>query len=152
MTNTQEKILEIFKKHKTPKEGVIRPQSFDINSWDRLSQDEFAEAINQLIEEGYVSVKEGWYLLTEKGYDYIFRNYSIKDTEEVILNFFRKHKIREGEVLMQRNFNSLQEEDRFHFDNFNNAMQNLILEGLIEITVEKNYFKLTQAGYNRVYL
>ena len=151
MTNTQEKILDVFKKHKTPKDGLIKPQSFDIRSWDRRSQDEFPEAMKQLIADGYSSVKDDWYVLTEKGYNHIYCDYSIEDTKEIILGVFRKHKVGVGEILMQNHFISVQKNaDRFHFDNFNSAMQSLISDGLIEIT-DKGYTKLTQSGYDKIY-
>ena len=151
MTNTQEKILDVFKKHKTPKDGVLKHQSLNIHSWDRRSQDEFQKSMNDLISKGYVSTKEEWYVLTEKGYDHIYRDYSIAYTEEIILDVFRKHKTGVGQILMQNHFITVQQNaDRFHFDNFNIALNNIIAGGLIEITNE-GYYKLTQAGYDRIY-
>lgn len=151
MTDTQEKIFEVFKKHKTPKDGVIKPQSFDIRNWDRRIHDEFQDAIGQLITDNYVSTKDGWYVLTEKGYNHIYSNYTIEDTIELILDVFRKHKVIVGEILMQNHFIKPQQDmDRFHFDNFSIAMQKIIVDGLIELTKEGCY-KLTQFGYNRIY-
>ena len=151
MTNTQEKILDVFKKHKTPKEGILKPQSINIRIWDRRSQDEFENAMKQLIADEYVSVKNEWYVLTEKGYNHIYCDYSIEDTKELILEVFRKHKIGVGEILMPNHFISLQQNiDRFHFDNFTIAIQSLILERLIENT-DKSYYKLTQSGYDKIY-
>ena len=151
MTSTQEKILEVFKKHKTPKDGVIKPQSFDIRSWDRRSQDEFQDAMNQLITDGYVSTKDNWYVLTEIGYDHNYSEYSIEDTKELIMGVFKKHKVGVGEILMQNHFITLQQTmERFHFDNFNSAIQGLISDELFEIT-DKGYYKLTQSGYDKIY-
>lgn len=151
MTNTQEKILEVFKKHKVPVNGILKPQSINFRTWDRRSQDEFQISMNELIEEGYVSVRDNWYVLEEKGYRYIYRNYSIEDTKKIILDVFRKHKVGVGEILMSNHFITTQQNaERFHFDNFNSAMQDLIADGLIEFT-DKGYYMLTQLGYDNIY-
>lgn len=151
MTNTQEKILEVFKKFKTPKDGIIKLQSFNTQTWDRKSQDEFNSAMQQLISDVYVSTKDGWYVLTEDGYNYIYRKYSIEDTKQLIMNVFRNHKVGVGGILMQNNFITLQQTaERFHFDNFTFALQSLISDGLIEVN-EIGYYKLTQSGYDRIY-
>lgn len=152
MTSTQEKILEVFKEFKIAINGILNPQSLNsrIRTWGKRSQDESTEAIKQLITGGYISSDDKWYILLEKGYNYIFRNYSIEDTEQLILDVFRKHKIGVGEILMQNSFLSFrQEAERFHFENFNNAILNLHTKRLIESS-DMGY-KLTQAGYERIY-
>lgn len=107
--------------------------------------------MQQLISDEYISIKDNWYVLTEKGYDHLYSDYSIEDTKDLILGVFRKHKVGVGEILMQNHFISLQQDmDRFHFDNFNAALHSLIAEGQIEIN-EKNYYKLTQSGYDKIY-
>jgi len=151
MTNTQEKILEVFKEHKVSRNGVLKPQSINIRSWDRRSQDEFENEIKQLIEDEYIFIKDSWYVLTDKGCDYIYRNYSIETTKSLILEVFKKHKIGIDEIIMQNSFIKLQQSvDRFHFDNFTLAFQNLISDEYIEIA-GNNCYKLTKLGYDNIY-
>lgn len=152
MTNTAEKILEVFKEFKTPVNGVLKPQSLDsrIRNWDKRSQDEAANAINQLITDEYISTKDNWYVLLEKGYTHLFSGYKLEDTENIILSVFAKHKIGVGQMLMTNSFITLQNSvERFHFDNFNNAINSLIEKGLIQ-TTERGYI-LTQNGYDKIY-
>jgi hypothetical protein len=152
MTNLQERILEIFKDLKTSKNGVQKPQSFDskIRLWDRRSQDEAEQAIADLITDNYMSVNESWYVLTEKGYNYIYRDYSIEDTEEIILDIVRNHKVGVGNIIIQNWFTSTQQSaDRFHFDNFNKALQNIIDKDFLENTEQG--LKLTSSGYEKIY-
>ena len=74
MTSTQEKILDVFKQNNIPKNGILSPQLIDYFSWDRLSQDEFPDAMQGLINDGFVSTKDIWYVLTEKGYNCIYKD------------------------------------------------------------------------------
>jgi hypothetical protein len=152
MTNTQQKILEVFKEFKTSLNGVLKPQSLDsrIRNWDRRSQDEAANAVEQLIKEEYISTNDNWYVLLEKGYNHLFSDYKLEDTENIILDVFKKHKIGVGQMLMTNSFISTQNSaERFHFDNFNNAINSLIQKHLIEST-ERGYI-LTQSGYEKIY-
>jgi len=133
MNQVQQLILEIFKEFKVPVDGIINPMSFRVNSWDRNLQDQFIDSIEKLIKEGYVFSKEKNYGITQKGYDLIYQNYSIKDTEELILSLFKKHKVGVDEILMSNNFTLFVNElERYHFDNFTNAIDSLIKETSIE--------------------
>lgn len=152
MTNTEQKILDVFKEFKTSRNGVLKPQSLDsrIRSWDRRSQDESRASIQQLISDEYITINDNWYILLDKGYDYISKDYSIEDTEALILDIFRKHKKGIGEMLMTNSFLAVQQSaERFHFDNFDNAFKSLISKGLLE-QVERG-FRLTQKGYDTIY-
>lgn len=152
MTNLQDRVLEIFKDLKTSKNGVQKPQSFDakIRRWDRRSQDEAGQAISDLISDNYMSVNDGWYVLTEKGYNHIYKDYSIDDTEEIILDTVRKHKVGVGNIIKENWLTSTQQSvGRFHFDNFNKALQNIIDKGFLENTNQG--LKLTLSGYEKIY-
>ncbi|MCL2597478.1 MAG: hypothetical protein FWD66_07445 [Paludibacter sp.] len=104
-----------------------------------------------LIDDGFVSTKDDrWYILTEQGYEYIYKNYTVKDTEELIMSVFRKHKKGIGEPIMSNSFLSLQQDmERFHFDNYGLAFQNLIEGNFIELVNDRLY-KLTKDGYDRI--
>jgi hypothetical protein len=72
MTDTQEKILGVFKEHKVSKDGRLKPQSLSTRSWDEYAYtDEFQDAIKQLIDEDYISFDGNSYILCEKGYEHI---------------------------------------------------------------------------------
>jgi hypothetical protein len=152
MTNLQEQILEVFKDFKVSRNGVMNPLSLDmrIKKWDSNSRNDSATAVKELIGNGYISFDQNWYTLLDKGYDHIFYGYSIADTESLILGEFKSRKISIGHRLMRDSLSPLQQSlERFHFDNFNPALKNLILVGLIEI--EDRSYKLTQKGYDKIY-
>lgn len=152
MTNTQELILQVFQDFKTAREGVLKPQSLDtrVRKWERPAQEEAAEALQGLMAEDYVSTKEGWYVLTGKGYDYIYRNHSVAETEKIIRQELKRRNLAAGNSILLNWFNTLKHEiDRYHFDHFNEAFQNLVNEEIME-AAERGY-KLTDKGYNQLY-
>lgn len=149
----RERILEIFKKQKTPVNGFVMNRVFStfIRTLNPREQDEFPTALQGLLDEGYIETRDGDYILTQEGYNYIYRDYTLNETEEIILNVFREHKIRAGQILMQNTFTILQNRlERIHFDNFNNAINSLITDGLITITPQR-HFMLTQNGFEHIY-
>ncbi|ADQ82989.1 hypothetical protein J5295_08840 [Riemerella anatipestifer] len=152
MENLQERILKIFSEFKTPVNGILMPQSIEsrISKWDRRSQDEASNALNELISNGYVGTSGHWLTLTQKGYDFLNQGLSIEDTENVILEFLRKRNLGVGHVIMENWFISLQNQiERFHFDNFNVALNNILNKGYIE--QRDNGIFLTQKGYDKLY-
>lgn len=153
MTNLKQRILEIFKDFKTPVNGILKPQSVEgrIRNWDRRSQDEANGAFNELISDGYIGLKDGWYTLTQKGYNHLNKDYSITDTENIILDFLKSRNLKAGYVIMPNWFNSLLTKlDRVHFDNFYTALQNVIDNGIIEVRSNNDMF-FTQKGYDALY-
>ncbi|MPT35695.1 MAG: hypothetical protein E2604_11580 [Flavobacterium sp.] len=153
MDQLKQRILEIFREFKTPVNGILKPQSVEgrIRNWDRRSQDDANEAINELISEEYIGVKDNWYTLTQKGYNHLNEDYSITDTENIILNFLKSRNLKAGDVIMPNWFNSLlQNIGRVHFDNFNTALQNVIHKGIIEVRSNNDMF-FTQKGYDELY-
>ncbi|MPS74240.1 MAG: hypothetical protein E2590_13990 [Chryseobacterium sp.] len=152
MDNLQQKLLQIFGEFRTPVDGVLKPQSLEsrIKNWDRRSQDNAHQALNDLISNGYVGTKDSWFTLTQKGYDFLNQGLSIEDTENIIMEFLRKRNLGVGHAIMANWFTSLTTRlERFHFDNFNNALQNIINKGFIEERSNGLFF--TQKGYDRVY-
>lgn len=151
MTSTQEKILNNFKHYKTPVDGILNPRSIDVRSWDRRSQDEFNDHLENLIEQEYLGTKNSWLTLKQKGYDYLYRDYKVQDTKDLIMQVFAEHELGVNQVLMKRVFNNfVQKLERFHFDNFNKAMDSLISDELIE-PQDDRFLKLTQKGYDYIY-
>jgi len=152
MTNTQERLLDIFKSNKVGVGHILKPQVImsKTRSWDRRALDEAQGAINGLVDEGYISTNGDFFVLEQKGYDHIYAGYSILDTERMIMDVFRRHKIGVGQMIMSNSFLELERSmERFHFDNYNQAFQNLGRKGMIEF-VERGY-KLTQIGYDAIY-
>lgn len=152
MDNLQQKILEIFGEFRTPVNGVLKPQSIysRITNWDRRSQDNSQQALNDLMSDGYIGTKDNWLTLTQQGYDFLNKGYSISDTESIILDFLKDRNLGVGHVIMENWFISLTTKlERFHFDNFNNAFQNIIDKGYIEVRSNGMFF--TQRGYDEIY-
>jgi hypothetical protein len=152
MTITEELTLKAFKKFRIPSGGVLKAESFsaEMKRWHKAYQEEAFSARKKLIDGGYLSIKDKCYILTDKGYNYIYKDYSVIDTEKLILTKIGRHGIDVGNIIMTGWLNSLQlEAERFHSDNFNNAIQNLMEKGFIE-TVEIGY-RLTQEGYSKIY-
>lgn len=152
MDNLQQKILKIFGEFKTPANGILKPQSLSsrIKNWDRRSQDNSQQALDELISNGYVGTKDNWLTLTQKGYDFLNQGFSIEDTENIILDFLRNRNFGVGHVIMENEFANLTRKlERFHFENFNQAVQNIISNGFIE--VRNNRLYLTQEGYDKLY-
>ncbi len=152
MDNLQQEILKIFGEFKTPVNGIISLQSVEsrIRNWDRRSQDNSKQALDELISTGYVGTKNSWLTLTQKGYDFLNQGNSIADTEEIILDFLRKRNLGVGHIIMENWFTSLRTKlERFHFDNFNEALQNIINKGFIEVRSDGLFF--TQKGYDKIY-
>lgn len=103
-----------------------------------------------MISNGYVGTKDNWLRLTQKGYDFLNQGFSISDTERVILDFLRKRNLGVGHAIMENWFTSLTPKlERFHFDNFNKALQNIVDKGYIEIRSNEMFF--TQKGYDEIY-
>ena len=152
MENLQERILKIFNEFKTPVDGILSPRSIEskISKWDKRSQDEAPDALNELISNGYVGTKDNWLTLTQRGYDYLNQGLSIEDTENVILDFLRQRKLSVGHVIMENWLTNLTTRlERFHFDNFNKALNNIFNKGYIE--QRDNGMFLTQRGYDKLY-
>lgn len=152
MDNLQEQILRIFGEFKTSVNGILKPQSIEsrVRNWDKRSQDNAPQALNDLISNGYVGTKDSWLTLTQKGYDYLNQGLSIEHTENIILDFLRKRNLGVGHVIMPSWFTSLTTQlERFHFDNFNVALNNIIKNGYIE--ARNNGLFLTQIGYDKLY-
>lgn len=153
MDNLQQKILEIFAEFRTPVNGVLKLQSIEskITKWDRRSQDNSQQALNSLISDGYIiDTKDYWLRLTQKGYDFLNQGYSILDTEEVILDFLKMRSLKTGHVIMENWLTNLTTKlERFHFDNFHEALQNIVDKGYIEL--RHNGMFLTQKGYDKIY-
>lgn len=152
MDNLQQKILEIFGEFRTPINGVLKPQSLEsrINKWDKRSQDNSSQALDALISNGYVGIKDSWLQLNQKGYDFLNQGLKIEDTENIILDFLRKKNLGVGNIIMENWFTSLTNNlQRFHFDNYKEAFQNIIKKGFIE--KRNNRLFLTQEGYDKLY-
>jgi predicted transcriptional regulator len=153
MTIRQDLILKAFKKLRVPCDGALKPESLDIEikRWPEPYQDEAFDALKRLVDSEYILVRGSSYVLTEKGYDYIYKDYSIRDTEKIILDEIRRRDIDAGNIIMSNWLNALQRDmEIFHSDNFNNAIRSLIDKGFIE-AAEMGY-KLTQEGYSEAYV
>jgi len=152
MKELEQCLIDVFKEFKVPKNGIIRSQTLygRIRTWDRPAQDGATSALNQLISDGYIAFDDNHYILLENGYNYIFRNYSIVDTEKVILNEFKIRKLGVDHILPSNTLISLQQSvERFHFDNFTIALERLISQKHIK-ELDHGYI-LTGKGYDEIY-
>ena len=152
MTGMQERIFKVFKEFKVSRNGVIDSHSLDktIKKWGTGSRDGEDKAIDELIALAYLSFDNDWYTLLAKGYDHIYAGYSIGDTELLILGEFKARKISPGHRLMRDSLSPFQHSlERFHMDNFNTALLNLISIGFL-VKEERGYI-LTQNGYDKIY-
>lgn len=151
MTDTQEKILGVFKERKIDKDGALMRQSLNMQSWDRHSQDELPVAIKQLIDDEYISFNGFSYILREKGFEFIYEGPSLEATEELILNEFKKHEIAVDGSLMINSLAPLRNraEKLLQLDKYTKAINNLLGKGLIKDG--NNCFILTKNGHDRIY-
>lgn len=152
MNQVGKKIMEIFRTAKVGAESVLKPQVVQqaIRSWSRPDQDAAPAALKELMEEGYLSTKEDWYVLTQKGYDYLYEGYSIENTKRLILDVFEQQKVGAGKSIMASALIGVrQKANRFDMDNFQAALEELVKDGVIE--PKGNMIMLTEEGYKEVY-
>lgn len=152
ITNISEKIFEIFRKHRIPANGVLYPRhiSASIHLWEKSGQEGFEEEMNELVRQGFVNAEEDIFRLTQRGYDYLYRRYSIQDTMDVILSDFRKRRIGKNEILLlPALLATLQDVDRYHFDQYDKAIHVLVDKGWL--LANGRGFILTEEGYTEVY-
>jgi wobble nucleotide-excising tRNase len=152
MNEVSKRIMEIFRKAKVGADNVLKTQVVQeaIRSWDRPAQGEAQKASNKLMDEGYLQAKEGWYVLTQKGYDYVYEGYSIEDTKRLILDEFERKKVGASEGMMVNSLISLkQNAGRFDMDNFAKAMQEMANDAWIKES--GHMLLLTEEGYKKVY-
>lgn len=151
-TAISESIFDIFRKYKVPVNGTLYPRHIVASThlWDKQRQERFEQQASELVKDGYI-VKEGdAYRLTQKGYNYIYQYYSLQDTVELILSDFRKRRIGENEMLLlPALLSTLQEADRYHFDNYDKAMKVLSERGWV--ATNGRGFVLTREGFSEVY-
>ena len=152
MTGIQDRIFKVFKEFKVSRNGVIDNNSLDvtIKKWGTGSREGEAAALNELISLGYLSLDNNWYTLLPKGYDHIYHGYSVTDTESLILGEFKARKISPGHRLMRDSLSPFQHSlERFHMDNFNPALLNLMTFGFLQ-KQDRGYI-LTQKGYDKIH-
>ena len=152
MNQTKIKILEVFREFKTPVDGILNPQSLNsrIMKWDVKSQDESKNAIEELMKDEYIGMNDRFLTLTQKGFDFLNQDYDIEDTETIVLDMLRKRKLRVGNVIMPNWLTAEQQNlERIHFENFNQAINNVLQKEYIE--EKPNGLFLTQKGYDKIY-
>jgi hypothetical protein len=152
MTGMQERIFNVFKEFKVSRNGVIDSNSLDltIKKWGTGSREGEDKALGELVALGYLSFENNWYTLLGKGYDHIYDGYTITDTESLILGEFKARKINAGHRLVRDSLSPLQHSlERYHIDNFNAALLNLITLGFL-VKEDRSYI-LTQNGYDKIY-
>ncbi len=75
MTDTAEKIMELFKKHDKVKTGMVLAHtelSLSSSDWEPVDFARLDDAMKELSNEGYVIITPSKGLeLTDKGYDYL---------------------------------------------------------------------------------
>ncbi|MBL0310113.1 MAG: hypothetical protein IPP77_10665 [Bacteroidetes bacterium] len=151
-SSVSEKIFDIFRKHRIPANGVLYPRhiSASVHLWEEESQQSFEEEMSGLVQQGYVNVDDDTYRLTALGYEYLYRHYSLADTIEIILADFRKRRIDKNDILLlPALLATLQNEDRYHFDQYDKAIRCLVEKDWL--IANGRGFILTNEGYREVY-
>jgi hypothetical protein len=151
-TAITENIFDIFKKHKVPVNGVLYPRyiSAGLHLWDKQHQDSFASEMNELVRQGLVTADNDAYRLTQTGYNQIYKHYTIQDTVDLIMGDFRRRRIGKNEILLlPALLSTLQDADRYHLDNYDQAVKLLVKKGWL--LTNGRGFVLTEEGYSEVY-
>jgi hypothetical protein len=70
-------IMDVFRDFKVGKNGSLLVQllSNKKNGWNEVDQDNFGQALKELEEVGYIREGKNGFILTEKGYNYLYPNY-----------------------------------------------------------------------------
>lgn len=123
----------------------------DMSQKERM---DFFQALNEMIAEGLIIYEENSpeaIRLTKRGYDMLYVVRPDQELKDCIMNLFRKHKCKEGEIVMMRyvwdlactEFNPKEEEQ------FERLANELIKDGYM--TYEKDTLeciRLTKKGYS----
>lgn len=152
MNDTQQLILNTFKQFHVSYNEYLPYSSMNSKkiNWTDEHQENFESSLQELVNQDYIQLINRGYILTEKGYNFIFMDYSIEDTKSLIMNEFKKREIQEGQGLQVQVFNEFTEYEQFHADNFINAMDQLINEEKLRNGNNFNYI-LTKTGHNTIY-
>ena len=105
--------------------------------------------IIELVKENYLSEKNGGFELLQKGYNYIFKDYTLEDTEQLILLTLKNHNIKKGESVLFNFINRKSEWEKYFVDTFDDAIKSLTDKELF-IKDDQNLL-LTDLGYDKVY-
>lgn len=152
MNSIEQKILKIFHDRKVGENKVLKPQvvELEVSKWNAADRSGVSEALEYLFKEGHIAKKDDWYVLTSKGYSWLYKDSSINETELQILQELRRRELRAGNVIQPNWFISLQMSmNKFHQDNFGGAMENLHQRGIIEN--RENRMILTEEGEGELY-
>lgn len=113
-------------------------------------QEDIKGTLEALEADDFISVSDTGIQLKQKGYDHIFSEYSIQDTEEKILNALRKFDLRRGDAVpFVPLFHQRNEWGRYYFDTFQAAFDSLIANGYI--TKEGQSLFLSDKGFDKLY-
>lgn len=84
MDSLENKILGIFEEFKVTRNGILRFQSLQsrILKYTPKVQDKSSEAIQNLIDKGYLEKKNKGLVLTSSGFDYLYSKITVEVTEE----------------------------------------------------------------------
>lgn len=152
LTEISERILDIFKKHRIPANGLLYERHITscTSLWDEEEKDAFADEVKNLTELGYVNKDDTVYRLTQAGYDFLYRHLSMDDTIHLILSDFRKRRIGTNDILLlPALLATLQDAERYHFDHYDKAIRILVNRGWI--IANGRGFILTDEGYREVF-
>jgi len=113
-------------------------------------QESFNASVDELVNESYLSEKNGGLELLQKGYDHIFKDYTLEDTERLILHILEDSKIGRGHSIPLRIFFERQVDwERYFADTLEMAIQSLITKGIF--TEDGQNLFLSDLGFEKVY-
>jgi hypothetical protein len=161
--NMEELILQQFEKQNSKAGHILMMRNLQFGLFQKLNPKQQAEAenaINSLIEKGYIVYEDGksgpeCIRLTDIGFNQLYKNSkSIVDIENLIMKEFEKQHSKAGHILMMKNLNFglLQNFNPIEKDLFEPAVNNLISKELITYeSGSPECLRLTEKGYETLY-
>ncbi len=152
MNGLEKKILQLFETYQVARNGILQFQSFQskVLNFSRKEQDNLTEAIQFLTNKGYIEeVKQG-FKLTSSGFDYLYSNITIEDTENEIMDVFYSKNMGVSHVLPKQALMGTKVSlHPKHKENLNEAIDNLLKKQFVEDA--NTGLRLLQAGYDHIY-
>ena len=77
LSDTAKLIMDVFRDLKVGKNGSLLAQLLlnKKKGWTKVDQDNFGQALKELEGDGYIREGKNGFILTERGYSYLYPNY-----------------------------------------------------------------------------
>ena len=133
MTSNAKEILDRLVSQQKVKVGGGYPiPALDANARGWIATDP-TDALNELVEAGYLKVSGGRFALTQSGYDFICKDKTIEVTKQRIVMHIHESSQAEPKRLNRGALGSFRDAlSGCRSDNFDDALEGLAKEGIIE--------------------